>query len=163
MNTTLKIAVFSVFLIACQSNNPLDEEFHVSCSYKYSLIQNWTGEWNGSEFVDTTKSKLDNCTFIFVDDYENYYLLGYEDNNLIFAKDYTHFKNISDYCELFTGECVGTTEFYQNNVLDGKLVFWIPPDTMGIVLYSEFPLTANMLNLPEGFRVWNAFDINIIR
>lgn len=148
-----------IFLFyGCKSENILEERDFLLYTYKYSVIQDWTGNWNGSEFIDTVYAGYSQFSMIFLDDAVKY-LMGYRDGELVFAREYSEYKNLYGDCELYTGDCVKTMEFYQNGVIDGRVIWWIPPDEDGVNLYSEFPLTAKMLNLPEGMKVWNVYDI----
>lgn len=152
-----------LFLLGCKVENPLEGQSYVRCTYKYTVVQKWPENTDGSEFVDTLYADLHNYSLIFRDDYDTYYLLGYKDGELIFSKTYIESEFLFGECELFTGDCVGTTKFYENGVLDGTLMFWSPPNENSVDLYSEFPFTSDMLDLQTGLRVWNVFEFEIIR
>ena len=156
------LVVIPFLLWGCMAENVLDEQFHVRCTYKYSVIQHWTGHWNGTEFIDTIYSDLDNYTLLFRDDYEKYHFMGYKNSELVYTRSYTEFERLIGYCEFFSGECISSKVFYANGIVDAKFAIWRPPNSEGLDLFSEFPLTASSLNLPEDMRVWNVYDFEIV-
>lgn len=163
MKKSTFLILVPLLLWGCMAENVLDEQFHVRCTYKYSVIQHWTGQWNGTEFVDTIYASSDNFTLIFREhNAEIYHFMGYMNSELVYTRSYTDYERFIGYCELFSGDCNSSKVFYANGIVDAKLVFWRPPNGEYLDLFSEFPLTASSLNLPEDMRVWNVFDFEIV-
>lgn len=156
--------VCQALLVACIRPNPLIDNEYSTGSYKYSLIQHWTGTTYSSSIVDTIY--LDSSGISLLEkgrDPEGYDIMGYESGQLTYVKSFSEFLIDYEDCNMKGGECHGRVLLYERDILSAQLCLWKPPGQQdSFRLYSEYPLNSEILGLPEDYRVWNVFDFELI-
>lgn len=148
-----------LLISSCQKQNPLIDKQYLLCTYKYSIIQYWTGDYETTEIIDTLYLSSADYSMILRSEDTADFLICYENSDVRFSKTFTMKKFYFGACDMFFGNCFGRTILYDNELIDGEYMVWTPPDQeFSQLLYSQFPLNRNLLDLPENYRVWNVFD-----